>query len=270
MAKTIVNYNLGPAGTPQEVKDLRESAYDFHNELGSPVMFKHRWNADDAAKGLTWKCPLHDELYGDRDAEWDHICFGTGYVGGYADGELIFVTIQDTLETQIKVTQQGILTMDMHPPMEAPWLPKMGDGDLIITVDFDPNSWQVTDEYERYVLRDVTPVTMRGPGWGRSSATTNKRHRISQKSALDKLPVGHPLYEVPFVFDYSQVPDDPTPPYQPEPGDEAYTEVSYQARIHGVEDITPDDPDFGTVASIVINVRIQGTSADPGTHVFID
>ncbi len=271
MAKTLVDYDLGPAGTPQEVQDLRQSSFDLHDELGAPVVFKHRWNADDAAKGLTWACPFHDELYGGRDPEWDPICFGTGYVGGYADGQIVFVTIQDAQETQIKVTPQGILQMDMHPAMTAPWLPRMGDGDLIISVEFDPNSWQVIAEDERYVLEDVTPISMRGPGWGRSNSITLRRHRISQQSQLDKLPIGHPLYQVPIVFDYSDVPDDPTPPYVPTPPEDyTYTEVSYNARIHGIEDITPLDPDYGTTASVTLDARIEGTSADHGTHVFID
>jgi len=270
MAKTLVNYNLGPAGTPQEVKDLRKSSYDLHNELGFPVMFKHRWTAKDAANGLTSPCPLHDDLYAGRDSEWDKICFGTGYVGGYADGQVVYVTIQDTQEAQIKIGPTGILTMDMHPALTAPWLPKMADGDLIILVEFDSNEWTVIDEEERYILRDVAPISMRGPGWGRQKGTLLNRQTISQQSALDKLPSTHPLYRVPIVFDYSTVPDDPTPPFAPEPPgpDQAQQSmVSVVVHMHGIEDTTQEQEFPGTEVMTQRTVRMFGTSSEHGSHI---
>src|SRR3954468_18115522 len=101
MATTLIDQYLGPANTPQEVKDLRKSSFDLHEQLGSPLVFKHRWNLDDLQAGRTWRCPYHDELYGDRGASWDNVCFGTGFVGGYSDGAIAFATVQDTLETAI-------------------------------------------------------------------------------------------------------------------------------------------------------------------------
>lgn len=267
MATTLVNQNLGPAGTPQEVKDLRKSSYDFHNELGSAVIFKHRWNKDDVDAGRTWVCPFHDELYGNRDLTWDETCFGTGYVGGYADGQIVFVTLQDAPEAQIKVTPQGILTMDMQPAMSAPWLPKMGDGDLIITADFIPGQWKVVEMYERYVLQDVTPTTMRGPGWGRQSGAVIRRQRVSQQAQVQKLPVGHSLYDVPIEFDYSKVPVDPTPPYSPDPPEiGTYTEFSVIAHIHGIESDSPS-PIAGKTTSAIRAVRITGVDPNPGVVV---
>lgn len=270
MATTLVNQNLGPAGTPQDVKDLRKSSYDLHDELGAPVIFKHRWNQDDVNAGLTWVCPYHDELYGNRDLSWDETCFGTGYVGGYADGQIVFVTLQDATEAQIKVTPQGVLTMDMQPAMTAPWLPKMGDGDLIITADFIPGSWEIIEMYERYVLEDVTPTTMRGPGWGRQSSSTLRRQRVSQSAQVQKLPIGHPLYDVPVEFDYSHVPPDPTPPYQPEPPvGKTYTEFSVAVRVHGIASDTPAPP-AGPTSSTTRDIRITGIDPDPGAVVIFD
>lgn len=267
--KTLVNQYLGPAGTPQEVKDLRKSSFDLHDEIGTAVVFKHRWNAIDAEKGLARVCPFHDELYGNRDATWDSTCFGTGYVGGYADAQIVFVTIQDAPEAQIKVLPTGVLSMDLHPAMTAPWIPLMGDGDLIVTADFIQGSWAIDDLHERYVLRDVTPVTMRGPGWGRQNGSVIGRQIISQQSQLDKLPIGHPLYEVPLVFDYSSVPVDPTPPFVPDPDPlHIRTEIERTARIHGKDLDTPVTPTpSGTAVSIIRSVRITGTVSDPGSVV---
>jgi len=264
MSKTLENYDLGPAGTPHEVKQLRESSYDLHNQLGEAIIFKHRWNDQDVLDGKTQPCPYHDELYGGRDSEWDNVCFGTGFVGGYSDGVVVFVTIQDAPETQIKITQQGILQLDMHPAMTAPWLPHMGNGDLIITGEFNTGSWTLVDEYERFTLRDVSPITMRGPGWGRQAGSVLKRERISQQSQLDKLPSGHPLYKVPIVFDYSSVPPDVTPPYAP-PGTTQYTDFDVLVRIHGIEGV-PEVIE-GTTTVTQVTSKIGGKSLDPGTII---
>lgn len=267
MATTVIDQFLGPAGTPQEVKDLRKSSFDLHDQLGTPVVFKHRWNLDDLVAGRTWRCPYHDELYGNRDTSWDTTCFGTGFVGGYSDGQIVFVTIQDTTEAAIRVTPQGVLTMDMHPALTAPWLPEMGDGDLIIMADFEPASWRITDTLERYVLRDVTPVSMRGPGWGRQNGALIHRQRISQQSQIDRLPPGHPLYQVPIVFDYSHVPVDPTPPYVPEPGDIGYSEFEIVARLHAIDPDQPAPIVEGTDTDFEIIARITSTAGDPGTFI---
>lgn len=267
MATTVIDQYLGPAGTPQEVRDLRKSSFDLHEQLGTPVVFKHRWNLDDLAAGRTWRCPYHDELYGNRDVTWDTTCFGTGFVGGYADGQIVFATIQDTQETAIRISPQGVLTMDMHPAMTAPWLPEMGDGDLLIVADFIPDSWTISDTFERYVLRDVTPVTMRGPGWGRQNGALVHRQRISQQSQIDRLPPGHQLYQVPIVFNYSHVPPDPTPPYVPEPGDVGYSEFEISARLRGIDPDVPTPVIEGTQTTFTLGARISGTAPDPGTYI---
>ncbi len=61
--KTITHRELGGAGTPQDIKDLRSNSYDFHEELGYPVLFKHKWTLKDYEKGLVQRCPNHDDLY---------------------------------------------------------------------------------------------------------------------------------------------------------------------------------------------------------------
>jgi hypothetical protein len=255
MAKTLLT-SLGPAGTPHEVKQLRQSSFDLHQQIGSAVIYKHRWNADDVTAGRTTVCPNHTSVYRGRDETWDPVCFGTGYTGGFADGVVIFVTVQDTQETQIKIGPTGILTMDMHPAMTAPWMPAMGDGDMIITADFDPSNWDIVSEYERYLLKDVTPVTMRGPGWGRQQGGFLNRQTISQQSQLDKLPSDHPLYGVPIVFNYNNV--------MPIPN-----EISVVARIHGIDGDGPITINVGRPSFSSVGGYITGTVTNPGASVDI-
>jgi hypothetical protein len=274
VAKTLVHYNLGGAGTPQEVKDLRQSSYDLHDELGYPVVLKHKWNAQDEKEGRARKCPFHDELYDDSPDNCPY-CFGTGYVGGFADATIVYVTIQDTPTDVIRLTPQGLLRMDQHPQVTAPWLPELGDGDLLILAEFDPASWDVLDLAERYVLREVNPITVRGPGFGQQSSRTTKRFRISQESSADRLPSGHELYDVPLVFNYDAVPDDPTEPGEPDPPEYGiYTSYSIGIRVRGAEDAafqssTERDVKvavYGNDISTSHNVRISGK----GGGVIID
>ncbi len=235
MAKTLVHQTLGGPGTPQEIKDIRKSSFDLHEELGYPVVFKHRWNILDEREGRATKCPYHDELYEQSPRNCEY-CFGTGYVGGFADGQVVYVTLQDAPTDIIKLTPQGLLQMDQHPQMTAPWLPEMGDGDMVILADFNPRNWDIQDVHERYTLRQVNPITMRGPGWNRMSSTTSKRLRVSQESAADKLPYGHEFYEIPIIFNYDDVPPDPTAPDDPNPPiDGTYSAHDVSVRIRGAE-----------------------------------
>jgi hypothetical protein len=236
MAKTkLASRNLGGPKTPQEVKQLRQQSFEMEQQLGFPVIHKHRWNLQDLNEGLVQRCPLHDDLYA-GDATFDNVCFGTGFVGGYGDPTIVYVTLQDTSTDTIRISSTGALIMDQHPQMTAPWLPEMGDGDLIILADFVPGTWKINVTYERYVLEQVEPITMRGPNFSYSPETTRNRFRISQQSKVDKLPWGHRLYDVPIEFDPSIVPVDPTPD---DPGVDpnyfgTYSESdSYATRVNG-------------------------------------
>lgn len=262
MPKTLAHQNLGGPGTPQEVKDLRKSSFDLHEELGFPVIHKHRWNIQDLREGRARLCPLHDPLY--ERSPYDSICFGTGYVGGFADGTIVYVTLQDAPLDTIRITPQGVLQMDQHPQLTAPWIPEMGDGDLIILASFDAGNWDVEDVHERYLLRQVNPITARGPGWGRQEATLNRRLRVSQQSQADKLPYGHDFYNVPIVFNYEDVPPDITPPEGEPPEGYTYTEFSVGVRLVGAEQIGYQS---STERQVRIKVAGQSTSTTRGVRL---
>ena len=230
-------FTVGPRSTPQEVRDFRQNILDFHKNEGYPVIHKHRWNEKDLREGLVEQCPLHDDLY-DSDLSWDPICFGTGYVGGWAPGEIIYVSLADSPVDVIKRTKEGILMMEDHHQLTTTWFPELGDGDLIILADFVPGGWQIDNLHDRYVLQEVEPVVMRGPGFSRSSRNALGRPlRVGQKSNVDKLPYGHRFYDVPIVFDPADVPPDvwPPGPEQPDPDVEGgtYTAFSVGVRVVG-------------------------------------
>lgn len=263
MPITLSSRNLGPAGTPHAVKELRQSSFDLHETLGFPVVHKHKWNEQDLADGLVERCPLHDDIY-DRDLSWDNVCFGTGYVGGFADPTIVYVTLQDAAQNTVKISPQGVLMLDQHPQMTAPWLPLMGDGDLLILADFSPGDWQITDTHERYELHEVQPITIRGPEF-RTSSTTLKRLRVSQQAQVDRLPVGHPFYDVPIIYDPNSAPPDITPDDPSVPPDVIgiYSETEFAVRIIG----TDAPKTSGHTADVRVAVIDDSTSAAWGVRI---
>ncbi len=89
---------------------------------------------------------------------------------------------------------------------------------MLIMATFDPETWEIEDLGDRFLLRTVTQITMRGPGYAQKHGRNaiGKPYIVHQETTADKLPYGHPLYEVPTVFDPNVVIPDPIPPdYDP-------------------------------------------------------
>jgi len=205
----LVTIDVGPRTVPQEVRDLRKSSLEFHHTLGQPVIHKHKWNEDDLREGRAQRCPFHDPLY-DRESDWCEYCFGTGYLGGWANGEIVYVSLADVQQDVFAQTPQGILVRQESPGMTAPWYPTMGDGDLIIEAEFHPHTWEVLDVYDRFMIQEVRPTTMRGPGF--DNEIRGKRWLVGQEAIIDKIPRNSPEYVVPIDFDYNDVPLPPVDP----------------------------------------------------------
>lgn len=264
--KTLHRY-VGPRTTPQEIRDLRQSSLDFHRTMGMPVIHKHRWNFRDFQEGRVQRCPLHDEQYGSADYSYDEICFGTGFVGGFADGMLTYVTIADSSEDTVRIGPGGTLIAHTTPGFTAPWTPDMGDGDLLITGDFN-NELELTYPRERYLLGQVDTVTMRG--FQRQVQT--REFVINQAGQLTKLPWEHVFYNVPLVFDPNIVPPDPVVPPGGDPDDYpegvgTYTESSRVVMVIGqgamlsVTERAAKVTGLGSTAESSADVRVEGEAS---------
>lgn len=228
-----VNFNLGPRSTPHEVKNLRQSTWQYHRQYGMPVIHKHRFNLRDVKNGIAQTCPYHFDVAYEQDMTNCPFCFGTGILGGYADGVIAWMTFSDAAQTNIRIGQGGILLFDREPQLTAPWLPELGNGDLIITADFEADTFTIEEERDRFVLKEVEPVTMRGF----QKKVQTVEYRVNQRSQIDRVPDGDYLYDVPIVFNYENLPPVPNIP----PGGDP-----------------TDYPNNGNVASWTIGMRLIG------------
>lgn len=246
------NY-LGPRSTPQEVRDLRKASFEYHIDKGMPVVHKHKWTPQDVREGRARKCPYHDISYEGSSTECPY-CFGTGILGGWDDAAITFITIADAPIDTIRPTPEGILVLDTHPQFTAPWVPPMGDGDIIITADFEPDNWDIITERERYVLREVTQRTMRGF----QKKVQTREYRVHQEGQIDKLPFGDYRYDVPLVFDYGAVPDPgPIPPGgDPDDYPTDGTRTSFEITVAVV------GGDYGVTSSRDQDVRLEAYGFD--------
>lgn len=247
------NY-LGPRSTPQEVRDLRKHSFEYHKEMGMPVVHKHKWTPQDVREGKAQECPYHDIAYEGSSVECPY-CFGTGILGGWEDASVTFMTIADAPVDTIRRTDSGVLVMDSHPQFTAPWVPLFADGDIIITADFEWDTWDIITERERYVLKEVTGRTMRGF----QKKVQTREYRVHQEGQIDKLPYGDYRYDIPLVFDYGNVPDPgPVPPggdpddYPTDPGTK--TSFTISVGLYG--------GDYGVTSSSSWNIRLNTLGTD--------
>jgi hypothetical protein len=203
----VSTFDVGPAAsTPREIRELRRHNLEFHHRLGNPFIFKRRKTMNDVEAGTATLCPYHyDRLY-NSDYSRCPYCFGTGVLGGYDSGIIVFLTPGDAVTDQFQLTEQGLLTRMTHPQWSAPWKPEMHDGDILIAADFDPDTFAVVSTDDRFELDQVQPVTPRGSapiGFAknrdRNSFNFVPRHDmlVAQNFRADLLPEGNVIYDIP-------------------------------------------------------------------------
>jgi hypothetical protein len=256
-----VNFYVGPQSTPQDIKDMRRSTFEYQRMYGMPVIHKHRWNLRDMKKGLAKRCPYHyDDTY-EQDRARCPYCFGTGFLGGYADGQIVWVTFSDATEDRIRVGAGGILMFEREPQLTAPWIPDIGTGDLIITAEFLDDSFTVdeNDLLDRFTLKEVKPITIRG--YQRKVQTVE--FKVQQNSQIERVPDGDILYDVPLIFDYGNLPEPQPEPVDPVP---VQTFTVRSLKVVGMNPLTNyaevmrslATNAIGTVRSTTVGLAIHG------------
>lgn len=206
----------GPADTPQAIRRLRRQNFDMLRWIGEPVVVMHRFGNEELEKGIAKECPgCFSEIYSQPRADCQ-ICFGVGFVsieddpdfwintdgrtivdsdpgtgihaplfGGFAQPYITYLIQPDTPTDLFKIDQAGALVRTKQAQGFAPWTPTLYDNDLCVNVTLDKQH-NVTDSGDRFILKMVQPITIRG--FGRQQQY--QQYLIGQQFEMAEVPNG--------------------------------------------------------------------------------
>jgi hypothetical protein len=210
--------------------------------MGTPVLLKRMYTTEDVDNGNAQKSPAYDSVYRQvrhadplsygvgycsidtQPGEWYDPTTFEVYVGdiddpqpdpanpdspflpapryrGYGPGFLTYVMLPDRPEDVFRITEQGTMIQTQDATVQLPWWPLMGDNDLMIAVQLN-NAGMIIDTFERYQLKKVLPISMRGrdrQGIREIPGVTagGNRYWIGQECEATKvMPLSDPIYDV--------------------------------------------------------------------------
>src|SRR5665213_2155009 len=222
---------VGDPDVPVSIKRFRTSTGQTMQRMGTPVLLKRMYTIEDVEDGVAIEAANFDTVYGSSTYSTDYISYGVGFASvdtqdgewidtatgnlvinaavpgggyvpapkyrGYGPGFLTYAILPDRPEDAWKLTPQGALIRQQQAMAQLPWWPQMGDNDLLITCRLNPNG-AIAQTYERYQLKMVTPITMRGADrHGNREFDVNaggNRYWINQQAELVKLPTNDIKY----------------------------------------------------------------------------
>jgi hypothetical protein len=223
---------VGPPNTPQEIKRLRRQNMDVCRKMGQPVIYRHMWTEEDAELGFAKRCPAcYDEAYDQTRGDCP-VCFGFSWVsvedsvnpnlwittsgvvveddtpaagwvrapryGGFAESVLTWLMEPDVAVDVFRVSDQGTMVRTYEATGVAPWFPLLADNDLCINVELAPDDYSVVETGDRFQLKMVQPMTVRGFGKrGRPRGSGGQAYCVGQTFQMAKVPTNNNLYEVP-------------------------------------------------------------------------
>jgi hypothetical protein len=212
--------DVGTPTTPQDMRRLRREAGDFLRRYGEPVVHLHAFTLDDLRNGKARRCPVCIMEYNEEPRSDCQVCFGSGLVsieddptqwidsagfptntptdkpkplyGGWGYPILTRVVQPDVSTDEFRLTPEGVLTQVQQAQGFAFWQPQMYDQDLLVNVSVAKDNTTINNVFDRFLLRSVMPMTMRG--WG--IREQNRRYITGQRFEMDKAPSNHPVQNV--------------------------------------------------------------------------
>jgi hypothetical protein len=190
--KNIINYE-GEENVPRDVRRRRHQVMELMRRMGTPVIIKHMYNTDDVDNGIAERSPGYDDIY-DQSSHMDHLSHGIGWVSvekspnewispagtivvsgtspgasyiqapkyrGFGPGSLTYVVLPDVAEDMFRLDEAGALIRIQTARAQMGWYPNVNDNDLLILTEIDSRQ-QVVNTYERYQLKQTSPISMRG------------------------------------------------------------------------------------------------------------
>lgn len=221
--------NVGAPNTHQEIKRLRRESGDMLRRYGEPVVYFRAINLQDLKDGTAKRCPAcYDDAYAQSRADCE-VCFNTtlvtfeddpdhfidinGYLtdvptdvpaplhGGYREPVITRIVQPDVGTDVMRWNEQGVLIRTQNATAVAYWSPTMGDNDMIVDCRLGIDQSKVTDVGTRYLLKQVSPATIRG--WGRRKA--DQSYAIGQTFQMNSLPLENILYHMPIPVQYGEI-----------------------------------------------------------------
>lgn len=225
----VIRY-VGEQDVPHDIRRRRVLTLETMRRLGTPVLIKHMYNIDDVAKEIATRSVNWDTTYGQSEHD-DPSSHGPGFVSvetteeewvdaegnihvtetpqagwepapkyrGYGPGYLTYCILPDVPEDIWKTTSGGALLHTQQAIVQLPWWPFCGDNDLLIVVELDSQE-KIVNTLERYQLKKVSPITMRGLnrlGQREFNAdAAGNRYWVGQRCEASKVLETDPIYEV--------------------------------------------------------------------------
>jgi len=125
----------------------------------------------------------------------------TGWVrapryGGFGASVLTWMLEPDIAVDVFRISDHGVMTRTYDAQGVAPWFPNLGDNDLCINVVLSPNDYSIIDTEDRFQLKLVQQVTVRGYGkMGRPQGS--QAFKVAQTFEMSKAPTNTSIYDVP-------------------------------------------------------------------------
>lgn len=198
----MFKYGYDDNSSPAEVKNVRQSVFDYMFRYGSPVVIKRIYNTDDVARGTTDWDVTFDDVYEQSSTIGPNL----GFSAGWSEGFFTYITLGDgnMMVDDDTPNRTGSFKMFVTSGV-APWTPFIQDGDLIIStrIELDPVTFsiKITGVGDRYRVQKVFPVPLR--------AELNRRYMnsetnyvenpdiiVSQNFEAVRIPRPDPLYDI--------------------------------------------------------------------------
>lgn len=237
----VIRY-LGDSGVPQDILRRRRLSLETMRRMGTPVLIKHMLTIQDVEEGTAESSVGLDTIY-QQPIHDDQLSYGIGYTSveraprgewikpateteaaqlvireepelpewipaplyrGFGPGYLTYAILPDAPEDRYKLTEEGALIRVQQARLQLPWYPQVADNDLLIPVEIN-SSEEILQTFERYQLKQVYPITMRGSaalqrdGLGRREQDTismtagGNRHLVGQQCEANKVPETDPI-----------------------------------------------------------------------------
>lgn len=225
----IINFD-GEANVPQDVRRRRKQVMQTMRRMGTPVIIKHMWTAEDFENGIVERSPYMDDIYNQTRHD-DPLSHGQGWVSiekspdewydsegnivvsvdspgsgflpapkyrGFGPGYLTYIILPDVAEDMFKLDPSGALIRIQTANAQMAWYPEVNDTDLITLVEIDRQQ-QVRITHERYQAKMTSPVSLRGydrRGQRREDVDFGNQYAVNQTFQLDLIPPNDVLYNV--------------------------------------------------------------------------